>query len=54
MEKLYAILENDIIVDGWLAESLEEAQRDNPSKTVIDMTLENSPAVVGHKLKGME
>ena len=53
MEKLYAVLENNIVIDGWLAKSFEEAQSDNPGKTIIEMTLENSPAAVGHPWKGI-
>ena len=53
MEKLYAVLENNIVTDGWLAHSLEEAQSDNPGKTIIEMTLENSPAHVGQPWKGI-
>jgi len=43
-KKMFAILNFDnFVVDCWLAESLEEAQFDNPTKKVIEVTLENSP-----------
>lgn len=52
-QKLFAVLnKEDIITDIWCAESLEEAQSDNPNTTVIEMTLENSPQVTGEKWKG--
>jgi hypothetical protein len=41
--KLFAIIRDGIVSDGWLAESIEEAQEDNPGATVIEVTLENSP-----------
>jgi hypothetical protein len=41
--KLFAIVRDGIVSDGWLAESIEEAQEDNPGATVIEVTLENSP-----------
>jgi hypothetical protein len=48
--KLFAILDkNDIVVDAWMAVSLEEAQEDNPNKTVIECTLENSPFYINSK-----
>lgn len=52
-QKLFAVLnQEDIITDVWCAETLEEAQSDNPMHTVIEMTLENSPQVTGEKWKG--
>lgn len=52
-QKLFAVLnEKDIITDIWCAESLEEAQLDNPNFMVIEMTLENSPQTSGEKWKG--
>ena len=41
--KLFAVIDNNIVVDGWLASSFEEAQKDNPNKTIIELTVENSP-----------
>ena len=41
--KLFAVIDNNIVVDGWLASSLEEAQQDNPNKTIVEITVENSP-----------
>ena len=52
-QKLFAVLDNDdIIIDVWCAESIEEAQSDNINFTVIEMTLENSPQTSGTKWKG--
>jgi hypothetical protein len=48
-KKLFAVIDEDKIVDAWIAETLEEAQNDNIGKTVIEMTLENSPQVIGEK-----
>ena len=42
--KMFAVLdETNTVVDGWIADSLEEAQMDNPGKTIIEVTLENTP-----------
>lgn len=41
--KLFAIVRNGVVSDGWFAKSIEEAQEDNPGATVIEVTLENSP-----------
>jgi hypothetical protein len=42
--KMFAILNShNLVIDCWIAESLEEAQRDNPNKKVIEATAENSP-----------
>jgi hypothetical protein len=41
--KMFAVIENNIVVDGWIAETFEEAQEDNPNKTIIEVTIENSP-----------
>lgn len=53
-EKLFAIIDKDgIVVDGWMALSYEEAKVDNPGKTVIETTMENSPFTIGEKwIKG--
>jgi hypothetical protein len=49
-EKMYAILnKDDIPIDIWLAETFEEAQNDNPTCNVIEVTLENSPFTIGEK-----
>lgn len=50
--KLFAIIKNDKVVDGWLADSYNEAQRDNPEATIVEVTLENSPWFIGKKYKG--
>jgi hypothetical protein len=48
--KMFAIINADNIVsDCWIANSLEEAQLDNPQKTVIEVTLENSPFILNEK-----
>ena len=41
--KLFAIIKDEKIVDGWVASSIEEAIKDNPESTVIECTKENSP-----------
>lgn len=47
---MFAIINADNIVsDCWIANSLEEAQLDNPQKTVIEVTLENSPFILNKK-----
>jgi hypothetical protein len=49
-EKLFAIIDKDgIVVDAWMALSYEEAEEDNPGKTIIETTVENSPFVIGEK-----
>lgn len=53
MTKLFAVIENDIVIDGWIADSFEEAQNDNPLKTIVEMTIENSPAYIGQTWKGI-
>lgn len=45
--KMFAVLKDNILVDGWIADSLEEAQSDNPIATVIEITIENSPWTMG-------
>jgi hypothetical protein len=41
--QIYAILKNDIMVDAWCADSIEEAQADNPNAVVIPILVSNSP-----------
>ncbi len=49
-EKLFAIIDKDgIVVDAWMALSYEEAEKDNPGKTIIETTVENSPFVIGER-----
>lgn len=51
-EKLYAIVNGEnVVVDAWVASSLEEAQADNPSKLVVEVTQENSPWHIGEQRK---
>ena len=48
--KMFAILDsNYIVVDCWMAKSLEEAQTDNPGKFVIEVTKENSTFILDEK-----
>lgn len=48
--KLFAIIDkNNIVIDGWSADSYKEAQEDNPDKTVIEVTSKNSPFAIGKK-----
>ncbi len=50
--KMFAIIDsNDVVVDCWLAESLEEAQSDNPGKTVIEVTEKNPKFTLNAKYK---
>ena len=49
--KLFAIIKNNIVVDGWLADSKEEAIEDNPNSKIIEVTLNNGPWVVGQEIK---
>lgn len=47
---MFAIInEENIVSDCWIAYSLEEAQLDNPQKTVIEVTLKNSPFILNEK-----
>ena len=49
--RLFAILDsNNYVIDCWIAKTLEEAQQDNLGKTVIEVTLENSPFTIGQKI----
>ena len=48
--KMFAILDsNHIVVDCWMAESLEEAQKENPGQIVLEATKENSPFILNEK-----
>jgi len=47
---MFAILDsNHIVIDCWMAESLEEAQMENPGKIVIEATKENSTFILNKK-----
>jgi hypothetical protein len=49
-KRLFAVIDSDsVVIDCWTAETLEEAQEDNPGKTVLEVTLENSPFTIGTK-----
>ena len=45
--KLFAIIKKGIVVDGWLAKNLQEAQHDHPDARIVEMTTLNSPVSVG-------
>jgi hypothetical protein len=48
--KLFAILDsNNYVIDCWVAKTSQEAQEDNPDKIIIEVTLTNSPFVIGEK-----
>ena len=42
-QKVYAIIENNIVSRLWAASSIEEAQIDNPESVVVEVTEKNSP-----------
>jgi hypothetical protein len=49
--KLFAIIDkNNIIVDGWFADSYEEAEKDNPNFKVIEITKINSFYTIGSSI----
>lgn len=51
--KMFSILtKENIVIDAWFADTLEEAQQDNPGLNVVEMTLENSPAYMGSYWNG--
>jgi hypothetical protein len=41
--KLYAVIKDGYVRDGWLAHSLEEACLDNPSCYIVELNDSNSP-----------
>ncbi len=50
---MFAVLDNEnIVIDGWFAESYEEAKSDNPGKTIVELTLKNSPVSLYQKYEG--
>jgi hypothetical protein len=49
---MFAVIEGGIIVDGWLADSFEEAQSDNPGKKLIELTLDDGLVQIGSTWKG--
>lgn len=51
--KMFSILDsNNLVIDAWFAETLEEVQQDNPGLNVVEMTLENSPAYMNSYWNG--
>ena len=49
--KMFAIIRDGIVVDGWFAKTKEEAELDNPGAVAIEMTLENSPMHLGQVME---
>ena len=50
--KLFAVIKDGVVVDGWLAESIAEAQIDNPENLVKELTLEDKLITMGSVWKG--
>jgi hypothetical protein len=49
-KKLFAVIdENDYVIDCWVADTIEEAQNDNPNKKIILVRETNSPFRLGQK-----
>lgn len=48
--KLFAVVKNNIVCDGWFAETLEEAQADNPGAVLIESTLKTKPFYIGQDI----
>ena len=48
--KLYAVVKNNIVCDAWFAETLEEAQADHPTATLIEVTLKTKPFYIGQDI----
>lgn len=45
--KLFAVIKNGIVCDGWFAKTIEEAQADHPDALLVEVTQENSPFEIG-------
>lgn len=52
--KLFAIIKDGIVSDGWWADSMEEAQQDNPDCLVIECTLESGMFELNSIYKGVK
>lgn len=53
--KMFAVIdETNTVVDGWIADSFEEAQADNLNKTIIEVTLKNTPIPYKGKWNGKQ
>jgi hypothetical protein len=49
-KKLFAVIDKEnYVIDAWAAETLEEAQNDNPGKKIILVTENNSPFKLNKK-----
>lgn len=44
---MFAIIQDNIVVDAYMAESLDQAQADNLKYLVIEVTADNSPWFIG-------
>lgn len=44
---MFAVIKDNIVCDAWIANSLEEAQKDNPNCLVVQVTIDNSPWFIG-------
>lgn len=49
--KMFAVIKDEIVFGAWMASSLEQAKKDHPDFLVVEVTLENSPWVIGSKYK---
>ena len=52
--KLYAVIKNNLVVDGWLAYSLEEACNDNPEAGIVELNDYNSPQYINTSYSGLQ
>jgi len=50
--KMFAVIRNGIIEDGWLAHSLEEACSDNPGAGIVQLNDDNSPQYINTPYSG--
>jgi hypothetical protein len=48
--KLFAVVNNNIVCDGWFAETIEEAQADHPDVLLIEVTQETKPFYIGQNI----
>ena len=45
--KMFALIQNNLVVGAYMSESLEQAQKDNAESLVIEVNADNSPWFVG-------
>ena len=50
--KLYAIIKEGYVTDGWLAYSIEEACLDNPNCGIVELNDSNSPQYLNQLYTG--